>query len=366
LIDHIGTGRPWDLDRMRGGGIKILQPYMSREHSGWYVGTADAVRYNLHEIDQAGADDVLVLAGDHIYKMDYRPMIEAHRATGAAVTVAVRTVPMAEASRMGICSLDADGRIVDWEEKPAVPKSDLASMGVYVFTRTALHEWLGDLRSDFGRDVIPAMLAAGAAVFGHLFDGYWRDVGTIEAYWAANLDLVGLVPPLDLFDRSWLMHTRSEERSPAKLGPDAIARHSLISHGCIINGTVLNSVLSPGVRVSEGAVVRDSIVLLDSEIGPGAVVDTSIIDKFVHVGAGAVVGMGDDRTIPNSDEPEHLYSGITVVAERVRIPAGTRIGRNCLIGPSVSESDFPGPVVTSGTSVLRADAPAPPTLPADA
>jgi glucose-1-phosphate adenylyltransferase len=366
LIDHIGTGRPWDLDRMRGGGIKILQPYMSREHSGWYVGTADAVRYNLHEIDQAGADDVLVLAGDHIYKMDYRPMIEAHRATGAAVTVAVRTVPMAEASRMGICSLDADGRIVDWEEKPAVPKSDLASMGVYVFTRTALHEWLGDSRSDFGRDVIPAMLAAGAAVFGHLFDGYWRDVGTIEAYWAANLDLVGLVPPLDLFDRSWLMHTRSEERSPAKLGPDAIARHSLISHGCIINGTVLNSVLSPGVRVSEGAVVRDSIVLLDSEIGPGAVVDTSIIDKFVHVGAGAVVGMGDDRTIPNSDEPEHLYSGITVVAERVRIPAGTRIGRNCLIGPSVSESDFPGPVVPSGTSVLRADAPAPPTLPADA
>ncbi|MGC8634448.1 MAG: glucose-1-phosphate adenylyltransferase family protein [Candidatus Limnocylindrales bacterium] len=351
LIDHIGTGRPWDLDRMRSGGVKILQPFVSREHSGWYQGTADAVRYNLHEIDQDGADLILVLAGDHVYKMDYRPMIAAHRRTGAAATVAVRTVPLAEASRMGICALDGEGRIVDWEEKPAAPKSDLASMGVYVFTRTALHEWLSEARSDFGRDVIPAMLGGGAPVFGHRFDGYWRDVGTIEAYWAANLDLVALVPPLDLFDRSWLIHTRSEERSPAKLGPDAVARHSLISHGCIINGTVLNSVLSPGVRVYEGAVVRDSVVLLDSEIGPGAVVDTAIIDKFVTVGAGAVVGHGDDLGTPNVDEPEHLYSGITLVGERARIPAGARIGRNCLIAPSVVESDFPGPVLASGGSV---------------
>ena len=366
LIDHIGTGRPWDLDRMRGGGIRILQPYMSRDHSGWYLGTADAVRYNMHEIDQAGPDDVLVLAGDHIYKMDYRPMIAAHRATGAAATVAVRTVPMAEASRMGICALDAANRIIDWEEKPAAPKSDLASMGVYVFTRAALHEWLGDSRSDFGHDVIPAMLAAGAPVYGHRFDGYWRDVGTIEAYWAANLDLVGLVPPLDLFDRTWLIHTRSEERSPAKMGPDAIARHSLLSHGCIINGTVLNSVLSPGVRVYEGAIVRDSIVLLDSEIGPGAVVDSAIIDKFVHVGARAVVGQGEDRDIPNADEPGHLYTGITVVAERAHIPVGTRIGRNCLIGPRVLESDFPGQVVPSGTSVLHDAAPTPATEPGQA
>ncbi len=356
LIDHIGTGRPWDLDRMRGGGITILQPFMSREHSGWYQGTADAVRYNLHEIDQSGAELVLVLAGDHIYRMDYRPMVAAHRSTGAAVTVAVRTVPLTEAPRMGICALDADGRIVDWEEKPAAPKSDLASMGVYIFTRAALHDWLVESRSDFGRDVIPAMLAAGAPVYGHRFDGYWRDVGTIEAYWAANLDLVGLVPPLDLFDRSWLIHTRSEERSPAKMGPEGTARHSLISHGCIVNGTVQNSVLSPGVRVYEGALVRDSIVLLDSEIGPGAVVDTAIVDKFVHVGAGAIVGIGEDRVTPNVDEPDHLSTGITVVAERARIPAGARIGRNCLIGPRVVESDFAGPVVPSGSSVWRHDA----------
>ncbi len=363
LNDHIGTGRPWDLDRMRGGGIRILQPFVSPQRSGWYLGTADAVRYNLHEIDQAGAELVVVLGGDHVYKMDYRPMLAAHRRTGADLTVAVRSVPPAEALRMGICTLDADDRIVDWEEKPADPKSDLASMGVYVFSRNALHEWLTPSRSDFGKDVIPAMLAGGAAVFGHRFDGYWRDVGTVEAYWAANLDLVGLVPPIDLFDTSWLIHTRSVERSPAKLGPRALARHSLVSHGCIVNGVVENSVLSPGVRVYEGALVRDSVILLDTEIGPGAIVDTAIIDKFVHVGAGAVVGTGEDRGTPNADEPDTLFTGITVVGERARIPAGARIGRNCLIGPSVAETDFTELIVPSGSSVRH---PEPPDEPASA
>ena len=355
LNDHLGTGRPWGFDGLRGG-IKILQPYVSAHGSGWYTGTADAVRYNLHEIDQDGADTVLVLGGDHVYKMDYRPMIAAHDRTGADVTIAVLTVPRAEASRMGICSLADDGRVLDWEEKPAEPKSDLASMGVYVFSRQALHAWLSPDRGDFGHEVIPAMLAGGAAVYGHRFEGYWRDVGTVEAYWKANLDLVGLVPPLDLFDRTWLIHTRSEERSPAKLGPEALARHSLVSHGCIVNGTVINSVLSPGVRVYEGAVVRDSIILLDTEIGPGAVVDTAIVDKFVRVGAGAVVGSGEDRHVPNADEPERLTTGITVVGERAQIPAGARLGRNCLVEPRAGPDDFaafPDLLVPSGASVRR-------------
>jgi glucose-1-phosphate adenylyltransferase len=356
LNDHIGTGRPWGFDRPRGTGIKILQPYISAQSRGWYRGTADAVRYNLHEIDQDGADTVLILGGDHVYKMDYRPMIAAHQRTGADLTIAVLAVPPDEASRMGICSLDRRGRVVEWEEKPAEPKSDLASMGVYVFSRAALHAWLTDDAADFGHEVIPAMLAGGAAVFGHRFDGYWRDVGTVEAYWKANLDLVGLVPPMDLFDRSWLIHTRSEERSPAKMGPDAIARHSLVSHGCIVNGTVVNSVLSPGVRVYEGAVVRDSVILLDTEVGPGAVVDTAIVDKFVRVGPGAVVGSGADMSVPNVDEPERLTTGITVVGERARIPAGALIGRNCLVEPRTDEADFaefPGFVVPSGASVRR-------------
>jgi len=358
LNDHIGTGRPWGFDRLTGGGIKILQPYISAESRGWYLGTADAVRYNLHEIDQSGADTILILGGDHVYKMDYRPMIAAHDRTGADLTIAVLAVPPEEASRMGICSLAEDGRVVDWEEKPAAPKTDLASMGVYVFTRAALHAWLTSDTGDFGHEVIPAMLAGGAAVFGHRFDGYWRDVGTVEAYWKANLDLVGLVPPFDLFDRSWLIHTRSEERSPAKLGPEAVARHSLISHGCIVNGAVVNSVLSPGVKVYEGAVVRDSVILLDTEVGPGAVVDTAIVDKFVRVGAGAVVGSGEDRQVANVDEPERLSTGITVVGERSRIPPGARIGRNCLVAPRLGPDDFaafPGLVVPSGASVRRSD-----------
>jgi glucose-1-phosphate adenylyltransferase len=356
LNEHIGTGRPWGFDRPRGWGIRLLQPYMSAQGSGWYLGTADAVRYNLHEIDQVGADTVLILGGDHVYKMDYRPMIAAHRRTGADLTIAVLDVDRAEATRMGICTLDTDGRVVDWEEKPAEPQSTLASMGVYVFSRAALHTWLADDAADFGHEVIPAMLAGGAKVYGHRFTGYWRDVGTVEAYWKANLDLVGLVPPLDLFDRSWLIHTRSEERSPAKLGPDALARHSLVSHGCIVNGTVTNSVLSPGVKVYEGATVRDSIILLDTEIGAGAVVDTAIIDKFVVVGPGAVVGSGDDRATPNADEPERLSTGITVVGERARIPAGARLGRNCLVEPRGEEADFApfdGLVVPSGASVRR-------------
>jgi glucose-1-phosphate adenylyltransferase len=292
-------------------------------------------------------------------------MIAAHREHGADVTIAVLPVPPDEATRMGICELDADGRVVDWEEKPSEPRSDLASMGVYVFSRAALHAWLSAERSDFGHDVIPAMLAGGARVFGHRFEGYWRDVGTVEAYWKANLDLVGLVPPFDLFDRTWLIHTRSEERSPAKLGPEAVARHSLISHGCIVNGTVLNSVLSPGVRVYEGAVVRDSVILLDTEIGAGAMVDTAIIDKFVHVGARAEVGTGDNRGIPNADEPERLCTGITVVGERSQIPPGARIGRNCLVAPRTDESDFaafPDLVVPSGASVRRREA-SPPSEP---
>ena len=365
LISHIGTGRPWDLERIRGGGIRVLQPFISRDKSDWYLGTADAVFYNLHDIDEAGAELVLVLGGDHVYKMDYRPMIAAHRKSNADLTVAVRTVPLAEASRMGICALDEDLRIVEWEEKPAEPKSDLASMGVYVFSRAALDRWLTESAHDFGKDVIPEMLAGGARVFGHRFEGYWRDVGTIEAYWAANLDLVALVPPLDLFDTTWLIHTRSEERAPAKMGPWAVARHSLVSHGCIVNGMVANSVLSPGVRVYEGAVVKDSIILLDTEIGPGAIIDTAVVDKFVKVGAGAVVGEGEDRTIANEDEPELLTTGITVVGERARIPSGARIGRNCLVEPSVAEEDFTSLVVPSGGSVRRRGAPGTSTDAAD-
>jgi glucose-1-phosphate adenylyltransferase len=352
LTDHIGLGRPWDLDRARGG-VRLLQPYLARGKLGeWYRGTADAVHQNLSVVEHTPGDTVLVLAGDHIYKMDYQPFVTFHRRKRADVTIAVRRVPLAEASRMGILALDETMRIVDWQEKPKQPKSDLASMGVYVFSKKALVRWLSDELTDFGANVIPAMLAGGARVFGYRFNGYWQDVGTIQSYWEANLALLEDDPELDLYDRDWLIHTKSEERAPAKIGQTAQVHRSLISHGCVVDGTVVNSVLSPGVRVEVGAVVRDSIVMFDSVIRKGAVIDRAILDKEVVVGAGAIVGDGDDN-VPNKAEPGRLNTGITVIGKQAVIPRGTRIGRNVKVAPGVRTADFDRKVIRSGASVER-------------
>ena len=254
--------------------------------------------------------------------MDYQPFVAAHRRHRADVTIAVRRVPLAEATRMGILALDENDRVIEWQEKPKQPKSDLASMGVYVFSKKSLRRWLSEDRVDFGANVIPAMLDAGARVFGYRYNGYWQDVGTIQSFWEANMALLDDDPELDLYDQDWVIHTRSEERAPAKVGPTAQVHRSLISHGCVIAGTVVNSVLSPGVRVDVGAVVRDSIVMFDSVIRSGAVVDRAILDKEVVVGQGAIVGDGpyDDR--PNKQEPGRLNTGITVVGKRAVIPRG--------------------------------------------
>jgi glucose-1-phosphate adenylyltransferase len=277
--------------------------------------------------------------------------VAAHRRRRADVTIAVRRVPLAEASRMGILALDEHDRVVDWQEKPKQPKSDLASMGVYVFAKRTLARWLSEDRVDFGANVIPAMLDAGARVYGYRYSGYWQDVGTIQSFWEANMALLEDDPELDLYDKDWLIHTRSEERAPAKVGPTAQVHRSLISHGCVIAGTVVNSVLSPGVHVEMGAVVRDSIVMFDSVIRSGAVVDRSILDKEVVVGPGAIVGDGpyDDR--PNKQEPNRLNTGITVIGKRAIIPRGARIGRNVKVASAVRTLDFSGRVVRSGESV---------------
>ncbi len=350
LNDHIGLGRPWDLDRARGG-VKLLQPYIARGRvAEWYRGTADAVLRNRSLLEHSDADTILMLAGDHIYKMDYQPFIAAHRRKRADVTVAVRRVPLADATRMGILAMDDTDRVIEWQEKPKQPKSDLASMGVYVFSRRALLRWLDEERVDFGTHVIPAMLDGGARVFGYRFNGYWQDVGTIQSFWEANMALLVDHPELDLYDQDWVIHTKSEERAPAKLGPTAQVHRSLISHGCVIEGTVVNSVLSPGVRVGVGAVVRDSIVMFDCVIGSRAVIDRAILDKEVVVGAGAIVGEGSDDT-PNKAEPTRLNTGITVVGKQSVIPRGARIGRNVRIGGNVRTADFAKRVVSAGGSV---------------
>ena len=305
----------------------------------------------MNVIEHADSDAIVLLAGDHIYKMDYQPFVAAHRRRRADVTIAVRRVPLAEASRMGILALDDADKVIDWQEKPKQPKSDLASMGVYVFSKKALRRYLSEDRVDFGSHVIPAMLEAGARVFGYRYSGYWQDVGTIQSFWEANMALLVDDPELDLYDKDWIIHTRSEERAPAKVGPTAQVHRSLISHGCVINGTVVNSVLSPGVRVDVGAVVRDSIVMFDSIIRSGAVVDRCILDKDVVVGSGAIVGDGplDDR--PNKKEPGRLNTGITVVGKRAIIPRGARIGRNVKVAADIRTTDFLRKVVPSGESV---------------
>ena len=353
LNDHIGMGRPWDLDRNTGG-VRMLQPYIARGRvAEWYRGTADAVLQNLNVIEQAPGDAILVLAGDHIYKMDYQPFVAAHRRHRADVTIAVRRVPLAHASRMGILAMNETNRIVEFHEKPRQPKSDLASMGVYVFTKRALRQWLSDELVDFGHNVIPAMIEGGARVYGYRFDGYWQDVGTVQSYWEANLALLSDAPELDLYDREWVIHTRSEERAPARIGSTAQVHRSLISHGCVINGSVVNSVLSPGVVVDVGAVVRDSIIMFDSVVRPGAVVDRAILDKEVAVGSGAIVGEGTDLDVVNRREPGRLNTGITVIGKRAVIPRGVRIGRNVLIGEGVRAADFSSRVVHSGSTVER-------------
>jgi glucose-1-phosphate adenylyltransferase len=339
LIDHIGVGRPWDLDRSRGG-VALLQPFIGRGRArDWYRGTADAVLQNLDFIEDRDPELVLVLAGDHVYKMDYRPFIARHREMNAVVTCAVRTVPIEEAHRFGILAVDDDGRVTDFIEKPANPPSNLVSMGVYVFSWPALRELLGPERLDFGRDVLPWMVRERRRVFAYEFGGYWQDVGTVASYWETSLDLLGDEPGIELNDLGWLIYTRSEERPPARIGPSATVSRSMISHGCEIEGTVEHSVLSPGVRVETGAIVRDSIVMFDAVVGAGAVLDRAIVDKEAAIGAGARVGVGDDLR-PNADEPERLSVGITLVGKRARVPRGVEIGRNCRIDPGVVERDF--------------------------
>jgi glucose-1-phosphate adenylyltransferase len=360
LNDHIGIGKPWDLDRQKGG-IQLLQPYLGRRESDWYQGTADAVYQNISFLMETRCDHVLILAGDHIYRMDYGPMIAFHQQRNADITLGAVVVPIEEGHRFGILETGAEGRVASFEEKPAKPRGTLGSMGIYVFNRdTLIRVLIEDARPagasgsrsqhDFGRNIIPAMLAQGQRVYAYPFAGYWQDVGTVQSYWEAHMELLADRPAFDLYDPSWVIHTRSEERPPAHVRSGAQIVRSTISHGCIIKGRVEHSVLSPGVVVEEGAVVRDSIILFDSIIGAGSLVDRAILDKEVVVGKNCQIGYGDDLT-PNKLEPSRLNTGITLVGKRAHLPDNLKVGRNCKIGTDLRPEDFPANTLASGETL---------------
>lgn len=350
LNDHIGKGRPWDLDRSFTGGVQILQPYKGRFDTDWYAGTADAVTQNINFVRQGRPEYVLILSGDHIYQMDYDLMIQFHREKGADATLSTIRVPLDEGSRFGILDCDEDFRVKEFLEKPANPPSNLASMGVYVFNYSVLEKVLRedaadpDSGNDFGHNIIPRMLDENFKVYAYPYGGYWIDVGTVDAYWEAHMDLLSMPPSLNLSDRTWIIHTRSEERPPVRIHHNAKIRDSLITDGSTIaDGAVVErSVLSPGVYVGPGAVVRESVILNDAYIEAGAVVDRCILDKIVVIGSNAQVGsiqdMGD--------------LGITSIGKNTHVPPGFTVGRNVVLGPDLEPevfAQFVDKVIPSGS-----------------
>lgn len=328
LNEHIGSGKAWDLDR-RDSGVTLLQP-----HNYWYLGTADAVLKNLEFIQRKSPKYVLILSGDHIYKMDYRKMIQKHKEKGATLTIATQPVDPKEVHRFGIMSINKDDEIIDFEEKPKISKSNLASMGIYLFNYDLLEKVLLNIKRDdldFGKHIIPYLIeSTKKEVYAYQFKDYWMDVGTYDSYWETNLQMTKDFTDLDLYDPTWKVYTKSEDLPPVKVGSDASIQTSLISNGCVIEGKVINSVLSPGVRVGKGSVVKDSIILNNVIIGENVTIQKSIIDKKVVVGRNTYIGYGDDLT-PNIEKPDLLQTGITVIEKRTMIPEDVEIGRNCRV-----------------------------------
>ncbi|MGE0784812.1 MAG: glucose-1-phosphate adenylyltransferase family protein [Sandaracinaceae bacterium] len=343
LIEHIGAGGPWDLNRERWGGVRIYQPYRSRELANWYIGTADAVQQNFLFIKDRQPDLVVILSGDHIYRMNYNDLIEAHLASGAVATLATISVTREEAPRFGIVQKSDDGWATAFFEKPADPPPGVGNMGVYVFDyqtldRVLLEDHLMEETShDFGKDILPRMIARGEKVFTWPYGGYWRDVGTLESYWEAHMDLLSEPPAYDLNDTGWLIHTRSENRAPARIGRATI-RDSLITHGCVIEGgaTVERCVLGPGVRVGGGAVLKESVVLNDTVVGDGAVLERTIVDKRARIGAGARIGG---------------HGALSVVGKSSEVPEGFVVEPGGEIAHDVVAEDLQGEQVPGGLCV---------------
>ena len=355
LNAHIGIGIPWDLDR-NVGGVTILPPYERSKGSDWYTGTANAIYQNLEYMESYNPEYVLILSGDHIYKMDYEVMLEYHKANNADVTIAAMPVPIEEASRFGILITDDSNKITEFEEKPAHPRSNLASMGIYIFSWKVLKEALVQLSDvpgcDFGKHIIPYCHEGGKRIFAYEYNGYWKDVGTLGSYWEANMELIDIIPEFNLYEEYWKIYTKSDRIPPQYISGDAKVGRCIIGEGTEIYGEVENSVIGSGVVIEPGAVVKDSIIMQDTVVGAGAHVDKAIVAENVKIGAGARLGVGEFA--PSAYDPKVYQFDLVTIGENSVIPENVSIGKNTAISGITAAEDYPDGALPSGGYIVKA------------
>ena len=355
LNTHIGIGIPWDLDRNIGG-VTVLPPYEKSSNSEWYTGTANAIYQNLEYMESYNPEYVLILSGDHIYKMDYEVMLDFHKANNAEVTIAVMPVPMEEASRFGIMIADENHRITEFEEKPEHPRSNLASMGIYIFNWKTLKEALIAMADqpalDFGKHVIPYCHEKGAPLYAYEFTGYWKDVGTLSSYWEANMELIDIVPEFNLYEEYWKIYTKSEIQPPDYIAGDSVVERRIIGEGSDIYGEVYNSVIGCGVTIGKGTVIRDSIIMNQTQIGEGCEINKAIIAENVVVGNQVKLGVGEET---ENDTAPHIYNhGLVTIGEKSVIPDGISVGKNSVISGVTAAADYEDSQLASGKTLIKA------------
>ena len=354
LNTHIGIGIPWDLDRNIGG-VTVLPPYEKSTSSEWYTGTANAIYQNLDYMESFNPDYVLILSGDHIYKMDYEVMLDFHKEHNADVTIAAMPVPMEEASRFGIVVADDENRIQKFEEKPANPSSNLASMGIYIFSWPVLKEALIRLSEqpgcDFGKHIIPYCHSNAKRLFAYEYNGYWKDVGTLGSYWEANMELIDIIPEFNLYEEFWRIYTKSDIIPPQYISGDAVIERSIIGDGTEVYGEVHNSVIGSGVTIGKGTVVRDSIIMKGTEIRDNCVVDKAVIAENTLINNDVVLGVGAD--VPNKVKPDVYAFGLVTIGENSVVPSGVQIGRNTAVSGVTVKEDYPNGVLESGETLIK-------------
>ena len=355
LNTHIGIGIPWDLDRNIGG-VTVLPPYEKSTNSEWYTGTANAIYQNLEYMESYNPEYVLILSGDHIYKMDYEVMLDFHKANNAEVTIAGMPVPMEEASRFGIMIADENHRITEFEEKPEHPRSNLASMGIYIFNWKTLKEALIAMADqpalDFGKHVIPYCHEKGAPLYAYEFTGYWKDVGTLSSYWEANMELIDIVPEFNLYEEYWKIYTKSEIQPPDYIAADSVVERSIIGEGSEVYGEVYNSVIGCGVTIGKGTVIRDSIIMNQTQIGEGCEINKAIIAENVVVGNQVKLGVGEEA---ENDTAPHIYNhGLVTIGEKSVIPDGISVGKNSVISGVTAAADYEDSQLASGKTLIKA------------